>query len=120
MVETYKHITILGDKGYANKHLSLDLNNEKGIHLIFMKRDNAKNPHHKWLSQHIFKLRRRIETTFSQLAEQLNINKVLTKSMLGLISRLRTKILSHNICYSINQMLGNDISLGHIKELIFG
>ncbi len=85
-----------------------------------MKRDNAKNPHPKWLRQHIFKLRRRIETTFSQLSGQLNINKVLTKSLLGLISRLRTKILAHNICYSINQMLGNNVNLEHIKELIFG
>lgn len=83
-----------------------------------MKRDNAKNSHPKWLRQQLFKLRRRIETTFSQLAGQLN--KVLTKSMLDLIARLRTKILAHNLCYSINQMLGNDINLGHIKELIFG
>ncbi|MBU5257613.1 IS982 family transposase [Tissierella praeacuta] len=120
LVETYEHITILGDKGYANKHLSPDLETEKEIQLLFMKRDNAKNPHPKWLRQNIFKLRRRIETTFSQLATQLNINKVLTKSMLGLITRLRTKILAHNLCYSINHMLGNNINLGHIKELIFG
>lgn len=120
MVETYEHITILGDKGYANKHLPLDLETEKGIQLLFMKRDNAKNLHPKWFRQHIFKLRRRIETTFSQLVGQLNINKVLTKSMLGLIARLRIKILAYNLCYSINQMLGNDINLGHIKELIFG
>lgn len=120
LIENYEHITILGDKGYTNKHLSPVLETEKGIQLLFMKRDNAKNPHPKWFRQYIFKLRRRIETTFSQLAGQLNINKVLAKSMLGLVARLRTKILTHNLCYSINQMLGNDINLGHIKELIFG
>lgn len=120
LIETYKNITILGDKGYANKYLSPDLEAEKGIQLIFMKRDNAKKPHPKWLRQLVFKLRRRIETTFSQLTEQLNINKILSKSLLGFIARLRTKILAHNLCYSINQMLGNGISLGHIKELIFG
>ncbi|SUP02350.1 Uncharacterised protein [Tissierella praeacuta] len=27
---------------------------------------------------------------------------------------------AHNLCYSINHMLGNNINLGHIKELIFG
>lgn len=85
-----------------------------------MKRDNAKDPHPKWLRQQIFKLRRRIEITFSQLAEQLNINKVLTKFLLGFIARLRTKVLAHNLCYSINKILGNNISLGHIKELMFG
>jgi hypothetical protein len=120
LVENYKDITILGDRWYINKYLSPDLKTEKGIQLIFMKRDNAKNPHPKWVRQHIFRLRRRIETTFSQLTEQLNINKVLSKSLLGLITRLRTKILAHNLCYSINQILGNNINLGHIKELIFG
>jgi IS5 family transposase len=120
LVESYNHITILGDKRYINKYLSPDLKTEKGIQLIFMKRDNAKNPHTKWLRQHVFKLRRRIETTFSQLTDQLNNNKVLLKSLLGLVTRLRTKILAHNLCYSINKILGNNINLGHIKELIFG
>ena len=41
-----------------------DLETEKGIQLLFMKRDNAKNPHPKWLRQYIFKLRRRIEPLF--------------------------------------------------------
>ncbi|WP_353097795.1 IS982 family transposase, partial [Tissierella praeacuta] len=51
LVESYKDITILGDRGYINKYLSPDLKTEKGIQLIFMKRDNAKNPHPKWLRQ---------------------------------------------------------------------
>lgn len=72
LIENYEHITILGDKGYANKHLSPDLETEKGIQLLFIKRDNAKSPHPKWLNKYIFKLRRRIETTFLQLTEKLN------------------------------------------------
>lgn len=39
LVEAYEHITILEDKGYANKYLSRDLETEKGIQLLFMKRD---------------------------------------------------------------------------------
>lgn len=120
LVDTYNSITIIGDKGYTSKHLPSQLQSEKGIHLIFMKRDNCKDPYPKWLRQHIFKLRRRIETTFSQLTEQLNINKVLAKSLWGLMTRLRIKVLSHNLCYFINMLLGKDINLGHIKELIFG
>ena len=85
-----------------------------------MKRDNSKNPYLKPFRQLIFKLRRRIETTFSQLTEQFNINKVLAKSLWGLITRLRTKILAHNRCYFINTLLGRNINIGTIKELIFG
>lgn len=101
-------------------YLSPDLKAEKRIQLIFMKRDNYKDPYPKWLRQYIFKLGRRIETTFSQLTEQLSINKVLAKSLWGLMTRLRTKVLTHNLCYFINRVLGKDINLGHIKELIFG
>ncbi|MGJ0845321.1 hypothetical protein ACR77J_01410 [Tissierella praeacuta] len=37
-----KEVTDLKD---FNKHLSPDLETEKVIQLLFMKRDNAKNPH---------------------------------------------------------------------------
>ncbi|MFT9494171.1 IS982 family transposase [Anaerosolibacter sp.] len=120
LTETYKAIAIIGDKGYINKYLTPDLKAEKEIELIFMQRNNSKNPYPKQIRQCIFKVRRRIETTFSQLTEQLNINRVLTKSKLGLTSRLRTKVLAHNLCYFINKLLGKNINLGHIKELVFG
>ncbi|NMA83603.1 MAG: transposase [Epulopiscium sp.] len=48
------------------------------------------------------------------------INKVLAKSLWGLITRLRTKILAHNLCYFIHTLLGRNINIGNIKELIFG
>lgn len=120
LVESYKSKSIIGDKGYINKYLSPDLKSEKSIDLIFMKRNNSKNQYNKSFRQLIFKARRRIETTFSQLAEQLNINKVLAKSLWGLMTRIRTKILAHNLCYFINKLLGKTVQLGHIKELIFG
>lgn len=85
-----------------------------------MKRDNSKKHHPKWFRQLIFKRRRRIETTFSQLTEQLNINKVLSKSLWGLTSRIRTKISAHNLCYFINKLLGKKLNVVNIKELIFG
>ncbi len=76
LVEAYDHITILDDKGYANKYLSPDLETKKELQLLFIKSDNVKNPHPKGLRQHIFKLRIGVETTFSQLSGQLNINKI--------------------------------------------
>lgn len=75
-----------------------------------MKRDNSKSPYPKSFHRLIFKVRRRIETTFSQLTEQLNINKVLAKSL----------ILAHNLSYFINTLLGKDTNIGNIKELVFG
>ncbi|WP_058485035.1 IS982 family transposase [Defluviitalea phaphyphila] len=113
-----KGLTIIGDKGYINKDLNPALKKEKDINLIFMQRDKCKSPYPKWYRQMIFKIRRRIETSFSQLTEQLNIAKVKAKSLLGLIVRLRTKILAYNLCFYINQCLGKKES--KIKNLIFG
>ena len=68
----------------------------------------------------IFKARRNIETRFSQLAEQLNLNKVKSKSMLGFITRTSIKVLSHNISFLINKLMKNEDSISKIKRLVFG
>ena len=68
--------------------------------------------------QLIFKFRRKIETSFSQLTEQLNIETVRAKSLWGLITRLNTKVLAFNLCFYINKLIGN-INLSKNKNLIF-
>ncbi len=118
--EKYNSSYIIGDKGYVNKMLTPDLKKEKNIDLIFLKRDNSKEQYPKDIRQLIFKIRRRIETSFSQLSEQLNINRVKTKSYWGFITRTKIKILSHNISFFINKLLGNDEGIAKIKSLVFG
>lgn len=120
LVSPYNSLTIVGDKGYIGENLALELKEEKEIDLISMKRKKSKSQFPKFFRQLIFKARRRVETSFSQLTEQLNLNKVKAKSLWGLITRLRTKILGHNICYFINKCLSKVINLANIKELIFG
>ena len=96
LCEKYKSISIIGDKGYVNKRLTLELKIQKDINLLFLKRGNSKDNYPKDIKQLIFKARRRIETSFSQLTEQLNLNKVKSKSMLGFITRTSIKVLAHN------------------------
>ena len=74
----------------------------------------------KWIRQLIFKVRRRIKTSFSQLTEQLNLNKVKSKSMLGFITRISIKVLGHNISFLINKLIGNYDYISKIKSLVFG
>ena len=114
---TYQPI-VLGDKGYIGDKLAQNLKNEKGLTLLALKRNNSKNPYPKDLRNWISKHRRRIETTFSQLANQFHINKVLANSLSGLKARLQSKILGHNICCFINKCLGNQATT-QIKHLIF-
>lgn len=60
------------------------------------------------------------KTIFSQLSEQLNINRVKSKSFWGFITRIKMKILSHNISFFINKLLGKDEDIAKIKALAFG
>ena len=120
LCDKYKSISIIGDKGYVNKRLTPELKVEKDINLLFLKRVNSKDNYPKDIRQLIFKARRRIETSFSQLAEQLNLNKVKSKSMLGFITRTSIKVLAHNISFLINKLMGNEDSISKIKRLVFG
>jgi IS5 family transposase len=89
LVEQYnRHLLLISDKGYISTRLADDLLNEKGIKLLYMKRDNAKDQYPKRLRQAIFKVRRRVETSFSQLADQFNIETTRAKSLWGLNVRL--------------------------------
>ena len=120
LCDKYNSISIIGDKGYINKRLTPELKTEKDINLLFLKRGNSKDNYPKQIRQLIFKVRRRIETSFSQLTEQLNLNKVKSKSMLGFITRISIKVLGHNISFLINKLIGNYDSIAKIKSLIFG
>jgi hypothetical protein len=113
------HLFLIGDKGYISPQLAEELLTEKGVSLIYIKRRNAKKQYPKAFRQLVFKIRRRIETSFSQLTEQLNIERVKAKSRLGLIARFETKILAFNSCLFVNQLLGKVEDVARIKALVF-
>ena len=84
-----------------------------------LKRSNSKTDWPGSVRQLIFKLRRRVETVFSQLSEQLNAERVLAKSFQGLCTRLTNKILEYNLCLALSSIFHGICELGKIKQLIF-
>ena len=102
---------ILADKGYVSEPLAEKLKMQ-GQTLLALKRQNAHEPYPEDLRKLIFRRRRRIETTFSQLTEQFNVERVLAKSFGGLSTRLLTKFLALNLCLLVAQS-------SCIKSLIF-
>ena len=116
--ENHLCLTVLGDKGYTGEQLWEDMQ-EKGICLMSLKPSNHKNNWPKEVRQVIFRFRRRIETVFSQLSEQLNAEKVLAKIFRGLCTRLQNKILGHNLCMAFNSIFREPCDIGKIKHLIF-
>ena len=69
LCDKYRYIFIIGDKGYINKRLTPELKSERDIDLLFLKRENSRDNYPKEVRQLLFKVRRRIETSFSQLTE---------------------------------------------------
>ena len=120
LTESYKNIKIIGDKGYVSMELGKQLALEQNISLLALQRKNSKTQFPKHIRNILSKMRRRVETSFSQLTEQFNANKVLAKSKLGLMTRITIKILAHNISYLINFLSGNEDNIGKIKHLVFG
>lgn len=118
MVGGQSGLVILGDKGYVGQNLIKEMS-DQGICLMALKRSNSKADWPKPVRQLIFQLRRRVETVFSQLSEQLHAERVLAKSFQGLCTRLVNKILAYNLCLALNSIFHETCELGRIKQLIF-
>ena len=120
LTSSHRSLQIIGDKGYVSDDLAKAIANEQSNLLFALKRKNSKDPYPKGLRNYFTKTRRRIETSFSQLASQFSINRVFAKSKLGLMTRITLKVLAHNVCYFINSLCRNSDSIGKIKHLVFG
>ncbi len=118
LAEDHLGLVILGDKGYTGETLFEDMR-AKGICLMSLKPSNYKTNWPRKVRQLIFRFRRRVETVFSQLSEQMNAEKVLAKSFQGLCTRLQNKILGHNLCMAFNSIFSGTCDIGKIKHLIF-
>lgn len=118
IVENQSGLTILADKGYVGEALMLEMQEQKNT-LLALKRSNSKAKWSTSFRQLVFKLRRRVETVFSQLSEQLNAERVLAKTFQGLCTRLVNKILAYNLCIALNSIFRETCDIGKIKELIF-
>lgn len=118
MIADCSGLTIIGDKGYFGQPLSDELASN-GITIYALLPKHQKKQYPKEFTKQIFKIRRRIETVFSQLTELLNAERVLAKSFWGLCTRIQNKILAHNLCMVINRLFYPDLDIGKIKHLIF-
>jgi hypothetical protein len=103
--------TLIADKGYLSKPYQMDLFNTRQIKL---KTPMRYNQHVKEPFPLIFKrARKRIETLFSQMCDQLMLKRNYAKTRAGLAIRLLCKITSVTILQYINFI--NNKPLNHLK-----
>ena len=119
LVCSHRLLALYADKGYTGKKFFGQLCKKTNIRLYPLPKANAPQPENeKSFRQHVFRVRRRIETTASQFADQLNLQRVRAKSLWGLISRLACKFLAFAIAFLINLCIGVDNPV-RIKSLVF-
>jgi len=101
--------TLLGDTGYLSSEQQTDLFNTCNIELKTPMRSNQKD--HKAYPFVFKKSRRRIETLFSQLCDQMMIKRNYAKTFAGLSIRIMSKVTAITALQMINKENGKPINL---------
>jgi hypothetical protein len=113
----FQNCTIIGDKGYISQQYKTELKEYSNITLLTDARKNQKTVD--FIPKQYKGKRKKIETIFSQLTDQFNIQKNYSKSACGYFSRLMSKITSMTIMNYINQHV-NKISVSRVKYALAG
>lgn len=103
--ELFSNCIITGDKGYISKQQQINLFETAGIQLEVPLRNNQKEQ--KPVIRNLKKIRKRIETVFSQLCDQFMIQRNYAKSFVGLKSRILAKITGLTILQFLNKFIYN-------------
>ena len=98
--DNFENCELIGDRGYISKEIQLDLFNYSRINLSVPMRKNQQD--FVKFSYTRSKIRKRIETAFSQLAGQFTININFAKSFQGLATRIVSKIASFTMIQYLN------------------
>ncbi len=108
---------ILGDKGYISEELETDLLRMDNVCLLPTRRPNQKAQYPpKFRPQHA-KLRRRIETTISQLTHQFNVSRIRARCHWGFRTRLSNKFAGWTLGVFLNKCFGR--SLMALKDVVY-
>ena len=113
--EHYSQCLLLGDKAYLSDPMQTELFEEYGLLMNTPKRINQKD----YVKQPALfrKVRKRIETIFSQLCDQFSIQHNYAKSFQGLATRILTKITGFTLLQYLNKYSLNN-QLCHVKHAL--
>ena len=116
LCERGRYPTLLGDKGYISEHLQTELLETENTCLLPTLRSNQKRQYPEPFRQLQVRLRRRIETTISQLTEQFGVSRVRARKHWGLRTRMSNKLGACLIGAFLNHCLGRPLM--KLKDLV--
>lgn len=113
--ELFSNCMIIGDKGYISRQHQINLFEAAGIELEVPLRNNQQEQKPTmWILK---KVRKRIETVFSQLCDQFMIQRNYAKSFTGFKSRVLAKITGLTVLQFLNKFIYNK-PVGRIKHAL--
>jgi hypothetical protein len=89
---------VLGDKAYISKEVHGRLGRERGVRLLSLPRRNQREQVPQEVAQALNAARQIIETVNKQLSEQFNLERNHASLLLGLCTRLMSKLAAHTLC----------------------
>lgn len=113
--ELFSNCIITGDKGYISKTQQINLFETAGIQLEVPLRGNQKEQ--KPVVYILKKIRKRIETVFSQLCDQFMIQRNYAKSFTGFKSRILAKVTALTILQFLNKFVYKQ-PVGRVKHTL--
>jgi len=103
--ELFSNCIITGDKGYIGRQHQINLFETAAIQLEVPLRNNQKDG--KPVIRILKRVRKRIETVFSQLCDQFMIQRNYAKSFAGFKSRVLAKITGFTVLQFLNKFIYN-------------
>ena len=113
--ELFGNCIIVGDKGYVGRQHQINLFETAGIQLEVPLRSNHKEQ--KPVMWILKKVRKRIETVFSQLCDQFMMQRNYAKSFTGFMSRILAKVTGFTILQFLNKFI-NSQPVGRVKHTL--
>ena len=107
---------MLGDKGYISQQLQQERLETQGMVLLPTRRSNQKQQYPEAFRKLHGRMRRRIETTISQLTEPFHVSRVRARTHCGLPTRMSNKFGACLLGAFLNQCLG--CPLMKLKDLV--
>ena len=108
---------IIGDKGYISEKLEAELLEQYNVCLLPTRRTNQKEQYPKSFQKLHQKIRRRIETTISQLSNQFSIGRIRARTHWGFRTRLSNKFSGFTLGIFLNKCLGRKLMA--LKDVVY-
>ena len=113
--ELFSNCMIIGDKGYIGRQQQINLFEMAGIEWEVPMRSNQKEQKPTmWIFK---KVRKRIETVFSQLCDQFMMQRNYAKSFTGFKSRVLAKVTGLTVLQFLNKFIYNK-PVGRVKHTL--